>query len=324
MPKAIILLIEDNSFQAKQTLTCLEAAGYQGIWAETGLAGLKIAKTQRPDLILLDVILPDKDGQEICRFIKRDEATRDIPIIMLTAKSQLQDKVMGLNIGADDYLPKPFNEEELLARINAFLRIKSLQDELKGKNQQLEGLLKQVEIMAITDAVTGLFNRRHFTELFDKEFARAMRFNSPLSCMMVDIDHFKQVNDTYGHQTGDSVLQEISLILQENLRQIEIAARYGGEEFVLFLPETPLSEAMKPARRLLERVATHHFKGLEPDKIVTISIGVAGLPDPLVKAKEDLIRCADYALYKAKRGGRNRIESSTGSESLPSNPSLMG
>src|SRR3990172_8834934 len=224
MQKARILLVEDNKLQAKQTTDCLEAAGYQVVWADTGLGGFKIVKTQKPDLVLLDVVLPDKDGQEICRFIKADESIRDIPIIMLTAKSGLKEKVTGLNIGADDYLSKPFNEEELLARISACLRTKSLQDELKVKNQQLEGLLKKVEVMAITDTVTGLFNRRHFTELLDKEFARAKRYNAWLSCMMLDIDHFKKINDTYGHHTGDRALQEIGQILQAGLRQVEVVA----------------------------------------------------------------------------------------------------
>jgi diguanylate cyclase (GGDEF)-like protein len=318
MPKANILLIEDNALQAKQTIACLESAGYHLSWAETGLSGLKMAKTDRPDLILLDVVLPDNNGQDICRFIKADEAIRDIPIIMLTAKSELEDKVKGLTIGADDYLPKPFNEQELVAKINALLRIKSLQDELKKKNQELGEVLKTVERMAITDPGTGLFNRRHFTEFLEREFARAKRFNSPLACVMLDIDHFKQINDTYGHQTGDQVLYEIGHILQQNIRQIEIAARYGGEEFVLLLPETPLSEAVKPARRLLEQVAGHHFQGLDRNRMVTVSIGLSALPDPLIQTKDDLIRCADFALYKAKRGGRNRIETCSGSEAQQS------
>ena len=316
MSQQKILLVEDNPLEGKKTCAFLEEAGYQVLWAQTGLEGLKVAKTQRPDLILLDVVLPDKDGQQICRFIKGDEKIRDIPLIMLTSRSGVDDKVMGLKVGADDYLPKPFNEKELLARINASLRTKQLQDQLKSKNVQLEDLLKQVELMAITDAGTGLFNRRHYLELLDKEFGRAKRFASPLACMMLDIDHFKQINDTYGHLAGDSVLAEIGQILQGSLRNIEVAARYGGEEFILFLPETSAADATKPAHRLLEQVASRRFKGIEPNRLITVSIGVAGLPDPGINVKEELIRCADYALYKAKQGGRNRIEILNSSECL--------
>ena len=323
MKKQIILLVEDNKLQGKKTSDCLEGAGYQVVWAQTGLGGLKIAKTQKPDLILLDVVLPDKDGQQICRFIKGDERIRDIPLIMLTARSGVEDRVTGFQVGADDYLSKPFHERELLARINAALRTKRLQDELRLKNMQLEDLLKQVERMAITDAGTGLFNRRHFLELLDKELMRAKRFASPLSCMMLDIDHFKQINDTYGHLTGDSVLSEIGQILRESLRNIEVAARYGGEEFILFLPETTASDAVKPAHRLLEQVSSHHFKEVEPSRIITVSIGIASLPDQGINMKEDLIRCADYALYKAKHDGRNRVEISNSAECLSDQPPVV-
>ena len=316
MEKATILLVEDNQFQGKATKGILETAGYLVLWEKTGLSGFKTARVEKPDLVLLDVVLPDKDGHEICRFIKMNEAIHDIPVIMLTAKGKVEDKVKGLNIGADDYLPKPFDEMELLARINAFLRIKRLQDELKQKHGQLEKLLKKVETMAITDVGTGLFNRRHFLENLDKEFTRAKRYNSPLSCIMIDIDHFKKVNDTYGHLVGDSVLEEIGKLIRDNSRNIEIAARYGGEEFVILLPETDLEGAEKPARRFLEKVMAHRFKGIADDNLITVSMGITAIPDSEIVSKEDLIRGADYALYKAKKADRNRVEMSTGSEAL--------
>ncbi|MBI3611392.1 MAG: diguanylate cyclase [Nitrospirae bacterium] len=319
MSKAKILLIEDDPLQAKHVRTVLESAGHEVVLAETGAAGFRLARTERVGLILLDVVLPDFSGQQVCQWMKRDETTASIPIIMLTAKSSIEDKVAGLQMGADDYLPKPFNEQELLARIQAGLRTKTLQDQLRGKNDQLENLLRDVEQKAITDALTGLFNRRHFNELLDREFSRAKRFNDPLACLMLDIDNFKSINDTYGHPTGDSVLSEVATILKQTLRLIEVAARYGGEEFVLLLPKTKPREAGKPATRIIESVATHHFKGLPPDKVVTVSIGISGLPDPLIAMKENLIQCADFALYRAKRGGKNRFEISTGSE-LEKNP----
>lgn len=314
MSKARILIIEDNLLQAKQTRTVLESAGYEVILAENGGTGFKLAKTQLIDLVLLDVVLPDFSGEQICQWLKRDESTHSIPVIMLTAKGSVEDKVAGLQIGADDYVPKPFSDKELLARIQVCLRIKRREDELRGVKDQLENQLKDVEQKAITDGLTGLFNRRHFNELLDKEFSRAKRFNEPLSCLMLDIDHFKDVNDTYGHPAGDSVLSEIAVILKGDVRMIEVAARYGGEEFVLLLPRTKAGEAVKPATRLLEGISAHHFKDLPPDRVLTISIGIAGLPDSLIASKENLVKCADFALYKAKRAGRNRIELSDGAE----------
>jgi diguanylate cyclase (GGDEF)-like protein len=314
MAKAKILIIEDNPLQAKQTQTVVESADYEVIVAENGGMGFKLAKTRPFDLILLDMVLPDFSGEQICQWLKRDESTRSIPVIMLTAKNSVEDRVAGLQIGADDYLPKPFSNLELVARIQACLRIKMREDELRGMKDRLENQLKDVEKMAITDAGTGLFNRRHFNELLDKEFARAKRFNEPLSCIMLDIDHFKSINDTFGHPAGDGVLSEMAALLKRDVRMIEVAARYGGEEFVLLLPKTPPGEAVKPAHRLLEDISQYHYKNLPSDRVVTVSIGIAGLPDLLITRKEDLVQCADFALYKAKRAGRNRIEISDGAE----------
>ncbi|HSG05987.1 MAG TPA: response regulator, partial [Nitrospiria bacterium] len=193
MAKETILIIEDNPLQAKQAREIVENAGYTVVVSETGSKGFKEAKFKGIDLILLDLVLPDFSGERICQWIKRDEDLRAIPIIMLTAKSSTKEKVAGLEVGADDYLAKPFNPEELIARIRAFLRITRLQNELKSKNRELEKALRDVELKAITDSGTGLFNRRHFYNLLEKEFVRAKRFSEPLTCLMVDIDHFKMI-----------------------------------------------------------------------------------------------------------------------------------
>ncbi|HTN43033.1 MAG TPA: diguanylate cyclase [Nitrospiria bacterium] len=314
MSKARILLIEDNPLQAKQTQAVVEAGGHEVILAENGGTGFRLAKTQPIDLVLLDVVLPDFSGAQICQWLKRDESTRSVPVIMLTSKGSVEDKVAGLQIGADDYVPKPFSDKELLARIQVCLRTKMREDELRGANDQLENQLLDVRQRAITDAGTGLYNRRHFFELLDREFSRAKRFNEPFSCLMMDIDHFKEINDSFGHPIGDKVLVEIAGILKQSVRLIEVAARYGGEEFVLLLPKTRPNEAIKPATRILESVSSLRFPGFPPDRIITISIGISGLPDSLIASKEDLIRSADFALYKAKRAGRNRIELSDGGE----------
>ena len=308
MSPARVLLIEDTPAQAEEILKALARAGYEAVWEKNGLLGLKRAKTEHPDLILLDVVLPDITGHEVCRWLKHDEGTRGIPIIMLTSQSAVEDRVRGLQMGADDYLPKPFNEMELAARIYAALRTKALQDELREKNQRLEALLRQVEEMAVTDPVTGLYNRRRFEESLASEFARAKRYHNPLSCVLLDVDGFKAINDTFGHQVGDGVLVEVARMIQAGFRDTDIVARFGGDEFVVLLPQTRREEAIRPAVRVLTETRKHAFSGLEPDHTVTLSIGIAGIPHPAITSPEQLLQAADSALYQAKENGRNRIE----------------
>jgi len=306
MAKAKILLVEDDKIQAAVAKDYLESTGYEVMSVRDGKSAIKMAKTQPVDLILLDLILPDLDGNEVCRWLKLNEDTRGIPIIILTVKGSTMEKVTGLEAGADDYLPKPYNEVELNARIYACLRTKALQDELRKKNRQLEEVLSQVEVLAITDPLTELFNRRHFTTTIEKEFSRTARFLSPTSCLIIDIDYFKKVNDEYGHNAGDQVLKEIAKIIQSCMRNIDTIARWGGEEFIALLPETGKENALQAAQRILEAISDHKFSGI-PNKI-TVSIGVASVPEPSVDTTEKLIHAADLALYEAKAKGRNRIE----------------
>ena len=271
------------------------------------MAAFKVAKTQDLDLILLDRILPDIDGNEISRWLKLDPTTRSIPIIMLTAKDAVADKVAGLEAGADDYLPKPFNESELNARIYVHLRTKSQQDELRQKNRQLEDMLTRVESLAIMDSLTGLYNRRRFETILANEVKRAMRYQSPLSCMMIDVDHFKKVNDARGHQEGDAVLREIAQRIQASIREVDTAARWGGEEFTILSPNTPKENAKLAAIRILKAVSQHPFSGFNQGQI-TVSIGIASLPAPSIDSEDKLVNAADVALYEAKKNGRNRVE----------------
>lgn len=309
MTKAKILLVEDSKAQAERTKEFLEKSGYDVIWVENGMGAIKIAKTQPLDTILLDLVLPDISGNEVCRWLKLNPATKGIPIVMLTTKDSIADKVSGLEAGADDYLPKPYNEIELNARIYACLRTKALQDELKEKNRQLEELLQKVELLAITDPLTEIYNRRHFETIFKREFTRVTRYKTPLSCLMIDIDHFKRINDTYGHQTGDSVLKEIAQIISDNLRkEIDTVARWGGEEFIVLLPETKKENALSPASRICKIISEHTFSGIASDERITVSIGIASVPDPFIDNSEKLIYATDNALYVAKEKGRNRIE----------------
>ncbi len=307
MAKATVLLVEDNKFQSAVIKEFLEKHGYQVILVEDGMSAFKAAKTERLDIIILDRILPDIEGSEVCRWLKMDPNTRGVPIIMLTEKGSITDKVVGLEAGADDYLPKPFDENELNARIYVRLRSKSQQDELKQKNQQLEDMLTRVETLAISDSLTGLFNRRRFEFILSNEFKRAARYNNHLSCLMIDIDHFKEVNDAHGHQAGDAVLREISQIIQTCIRDVDTIARWGGEEFVVLSPSTSTENAKLAAARILNAVSRHVFVAFGRIS-VTVSIGIAGLPDPSLDTQEKLVHAADLAMYEAKKNGRNRIE----------------
>jgi len=301
-----ILLVEDDKLQAKVTKDYLEANGYEVIWVGNGKSAIKIAKTHPVELILLDLVLPDMDGKEVCRWLKLNQDTKGIPIMMLTARSSTTEKVTGLKAGADDYLPKPYNESELNARIYACLRTKALQDELREKNRQLEEVLLKVETLAITDPLTGLFNRRHFETTIEKEFNRTIRYQSPVSCLMIDIDHFKSINDEYGHRTGDLVLKEMAGIIKNCLRKVDTVARWGGEEFILLLPGTKKEDALRAALRILTAISSHNFSGIQ--RQITVSIGIASVPWSSIDTAEKLIDTADLALYEAKSKGRSRIE----------------
>ncbi len=305
MAKAKILLVEDDKLQAKVTKEYLERNGYEVVWTDNGKSAIKIAKTQPVEIILLDLILPDISGNEVWRWLKINDDTKGIPIIILTVKDTLQDKVKGLEAGAEDYLPKPYNEIELNARIYACLRTKALQDELREKNRQLEEILKKVEILAITDSLTELYNRRHFELALEKEFKRTLRYKTPTSCMIIDIDHFKKINDEYGHHTGDEVLKEIAKQIKNSLREIDIPARWGGEEFIILLPQTTKENAFKAATRISESIARLKFPNVSSQ--LTVSIGITDIPNPSIESVEKFIQVADLALYEAKEKGRNKI-----------------
>lgn len=305
MAKARILLVEDSKAQADVTKEFLERNSYEVVWARDGASAIMTAKTTPIDVILLDLILPDITGNEVCRWLKINNETKGIPIIVLTVKSTLQDKVMSLEAGADDYLPKPYNEVELNAVIYAALRTKSLQDELRQRNKQMEELLAKVELLAITDSLTGLFNRRHFETILRKELKEAKRYHHDVSCLMIDVDHFKRINDSYGHEAGDQVLKEIAQSLRQSMREVDTVARWGGEEFIVVMPRADKDKALEPASRIVRAISQKKFE-LIPGESVTVSIGIACGTGGNEEA-EDLIKAADSALYEAKRQGRNRI-----------------
>ena len=199
-------------------------------------------------------------------------------------------------------MTKPFSPEELLARVKVQLKVKTLQDHLKESNRQLRKLSQ-------TDMLTGLYNRRHMMAALESEFDRSKRTSTPFALLMIDLDHFKEVNDTYGHQQGDEVLKSVSHEIQTQLRQYDSAARFGGEEFALILPLTTLEEGTMVAERLRQIFSKMQFTGPISDLKITASIGIAAIPHMKINSTEDLIRLADDALYMAKGNGRNRVES---------------
>jgi len=311
--KAKVLVVEDSPSQRSHLMSTLSARGFDVTGVAGGIAALKVVKTDPPDIIILDVVMADMDGYTVCRWLRLNEGTRDIAVIMLTVKTEVSHKVEGLNVGADDYLPKPFDDQELEARIYAALRAKSSQKELRKRNVELEDLLHRVELMAMTDSLTGLFNRRRFVDVLKREWATSRRYKNPLSVIMVDIDHFKLINDTHGHAAGDVVLKEVARVISSSLRQVDVAARYGGEEFAVLLPHTTLKDAGVVAERVLSKVRAL-IVDVEGQKLhCTVSLGIASNEEPSLRTEDDLIANSDAALYAAKNAGRNQLVVADGS-----------
>ncbi len=307
MTKARILFVEDSKTQGLATKELLEKSGYSVTWVVDGMSALRQTHAEPFDVVLLDCVLPDMDGNDVCMRLKHQQHTRGIPIIMVTAKDAITDKINGLESGADDYLPKPYDECELKARLYAALRTKRLQDELVQKNNEMQVMLSKFEALSVTDPLTQLFNRRRFEDVLHVEFKKAKRYTTHLSCIMIDVDYFKSINDTYGHAAGDVVLREIAAIIKQCIRTVDTACRWGGEEFLVLTPMTPKAFAIQPARRIWNSISGYDFSSID-GKTVTISAGIADAASAAIDTPDKLIHAADLALYKAKTSGRNRIE----------------
>ena len=298
---ASILLVEDNDRDVRLLQGYLENDKYQVSLSRDGEETLSRVAGERFDVILLDILLPGMDGFEVCRQLKEKVHTRDIQIVVITCLQDLESKLRGLELGVDDFLVKPINPTELKARLKALLKKKRYLDRL---HVNYETALHY----AITDRRTGLFNHGYFEHSLDTEIKRAVRQGHPLSLLMIDIDDFKNYNDTLGHLAGDAILKEIGQLIGGNTREVDTAARYGGEEFAVLLPYTPPSGAVVSAERLRRRIEDHE---LAPDislssAQLTVSIGIAGFPDDAATAV-DLVKLADAALYQAKRSGKNKV-----------------
>jgi len=304
--KTKILLVIPNLIQAGIMKDFLECSGHEVIHIEDGDAVFTTVACHLPDIVILNRMLNGTDGIKICRKLKQDPGTGGIPIIVLNDTDSSSDKVAILTAGADDCIPKLCSDDELCALICARLRMKSGWDDLKRETRKLQEMLVRVEELANVDSLTGLFNRRRFEAVLATEFKRSVRHKLPLSCLVLDIDHFKAVNDSFGHAAGDDVLKSTVKLIRENIRDIDTAARWGGEEFIVLAPNTYKENAFTVAERIRSAMSSQSFTSAQGKKI-TISIGIAGLPDSSIQTMEQLIHSADLSLYEAKKRGRDQV-----------------
>ena len=289
-----VLVIDDTESIHKLVIASLCPVGLEVIGELDGERGIERAVADQPDLILLDIELPNINGFEVCRLLKEHPFTRNIPIIFLTGMADIVSKVRGLEIGAVDYVTKPFDQVELRARVFAALRTKLMQDML--------------EQQSFLDGLTGLWNRSYLDRRLKSELSVARRYGRPLTLVLADVDHFKRVNDSVGHLFGDIVLQGIAEGLQAYARRTDIVARFGGEEFAMLLTDTNLRAAVHVSERLRMSAERRYFEARSEVVSITVSFGVACSEDigsELTPA--ELIRAADVALYASKDAGRNCV-----------------
>jgi diguanylate cyclase (GGDEF)-like protein len=300
-----VLVIDDSDTERQQILQVLKKEGIFATFYEAsdGLMGFRLLIEKRPDLIICDLVMPACDGLTFLKMrqVRPEEDIRLIPILILTSIDNLQVKTQMFELGAQDYIIKPVDPAELVARVKVHLKLKKLQEQLVRQNQLLQRL-------STTDSLTELYNRRHLLRLYEQAFASATRYGYDLSVAMMDVDHFKAINDAHGHLAGDRVLQEFAKWLRQSIRKGDIVGRYGGEEFLVILPHTPLKGALTFAKRFRQTVEAHEILLDSGESVrITVSVGVASWPEVPVTESWDLLRLADAALYEAKRAGRNRV-----------------
>ena len=291
-----ILIAEDSLVVRAVLRDQLEDAGYEVVEAVDGTSALAECASTSPDAILLDIEMPGLDGHEVLLRLKADPDLCDVPVVFLTGRTGTHDMVAGLRAGAHDYLKKPFEPAELLARIGGAVRIKRLQDELRERSEQLDRLSR-------IDPLTDCYNRRHIDEQMHHHGSAAIRQAQALSVLMFDIDHFKKVNDTEGHHAGDIVLQQFVKRLQRLVRASDIVGRWGGEEFVVLAPQTDLASALVLGERARAAVSDEPFDLGDHELWITVSVGCASGP----RTAALLLEAADGALYESKANGRNKV-----------------
>lgn len=297
-----LLIIDDSAVIRHLIRDAVEQSGLftSFLEAANGAEGIAVLSSSPVDVVLCDLEMPGMDGLELLALMNAEETLREIPVILLTGNESHTEKIRCLGEGASDYVTKPFHPGELVARLRVQLKIKTLQDSLREGNRLLEHL-------STIDPLTGLANRRFFMDRLQSAVVQSQRTGNPLGLVMIDLDHFKHVNDTYGHQGGDQVLREVAELLRQQMRSSDLAARFGGEEFTIILPETDLSASCGVAERLREEVERHLFGPPAASAKLTASFGVATSAGGDDFVAEALIRNADASLYRAKSLGRNRV-----------------
>ncbi|MGK7942448.1 MAG: diguanylate cyclase [Crocosphaera sp.] len=331
----LILIVDDVRKNLQLLIEILDQYGYGTTFAISGHQALERVKVTEPDLILLDLMMPDMNGLEVCKILKKQPKTPEIPIIFLTASSETEHLVQAFELGAVDYLTKPFRTPELLARVRTHLDLKRTKDQLKKAYEEMKRI-------ASTDELTGIANRRSIFDLGKQEFQRSQRYKSSFSLLMIDIDKFKTINDKYGHDIGDLALKMMVSTTLNCLRKVDHLGRLetenealeanghlerrdneddtletnghlgrlGGEEFVVILPETNLEGAYKAGKRVCQAMKQQSLgimhKGIEETISITVSIGIATY-DPKDEKIDDILKRADLALFAAKENGRNRV-----------------
>lgn len=292
-----VLLVDDMPANLS-LLSHILREDYRIQLANNGAKALELVAAAPPDLILLDVMMPKMDGYEVCRRLKANPDTRDIPVLFVTAKNQTEDEELGLSLGALDYIRKPISPPIIKARVRNHIAMKQQTDTLKK--------------LSFMDGLTQIANRRYFDSVLDKEIRRSARQQQALSLLMIDVDFFKPFNDHYGHGMGDACLIQVASAMRRVIhRPTDLLARYGGEEFIALLPETDVSGALQVAEILRQAVADMQFPHAHSAAAahITVSIGVGCNADDLQLPVAELLKRADLALYQAKEAGRNRVAS---------------
>ncbi len=308
-----ILYIDDDEDARSLLGTALSQRGYTVVCVRDGETGLTEHEREPFDLVLLDLTLPKTDGLEVCRRIKALSGESFVPVIFLTARSEVAEKVKALESGGDDFCVKPILLDELEARMRVLLRMRSRERVLRAETQKFRRI-------ALVDPLTELWNRRSFEAELERAWARLERGGRPLALLMVDIDRFKAFNDRYGHRTGDEVLRATARAIKSAIRKGDQAFRLGGEEFVVLAPDSSREGALVIAERVRSAIAAEKVQP-PPDASsskllsVTASVGVAVAPDPSVATSSALVEASDRALYDAKAAGRDRVALATTSAS---------
>ncbi|MBU4304162.1 MAG: diguanylate cyclase [Candidatus Omnitrophica bacterium] len=288
-----ILIVEDNPADMKFLKETLEREKYETICSKNGEGVFPLLESNPPDLVILDILLPDIDGFDVCRRIRQNDLFISLPVLFYTTISTINEKLIGLEVGASDFLTKSADERELLIRIRNLLNAK----------KKIDKIVK----LSFYDELTEIYNRRYFYHRLRDECERSKRYKRNFCCAIMDIDYFKTINDTFGHPTGDRVLKEVAEVTRSNIRTADVLCRYGGDEFAVLLPETDLPGACVTTERVRRFIANLEAENGEKPHHVTISCGISVFSES-IKDMNELMSQADNALYKAKQEGRNQIK----------------